>query len=156
MCFCQRPPPRQLTRPRPRPDSPRLAMSRLSMFGGSPAPSTGPSTPPSTSKRQPSYLSSQLTHLSLGSSPGPPPAQSIIDRPLNRMRGAEIGMAAWAFLYSGIIAYSQNRVESVVELENRLASIGREAGKRIIALQMLRNAQTANLKVRHFSMQARD
>ena len=142
--------------PSPSPGLASLAMSRLSMFGGSPAPSTGPSTPPSTSKRQPSYLSSQLTHLSLGSSPGPPPSQSIIDRPLNRMRGAEVGMAAWAFLYSGIIAYSQNRVESVVELENRLASIGREAGKRIIALQMLRNAQTANLKVRHLSMQARD
>lgn len=29
----------------------------------------------------------------------------------------------------------------------RLASLGREAGQRIIALQMLRNAQTANLKV---------
>lgn len=124
-------------------------MSRLSMFGGSPASSTTPSTPPSTSKRQPSYLSSQLTNLSLGAS-APPPSQSIIDRPLNRMRGAEVGMAAWAFLYSGIIAYSQNRVDSVVELENRLASVGREAGKRIIALQMLRNAQTANLKVRPF------
>lgn len=35
------------------------------------------------------------------------------------MRGAEVGMAAWAFLYSGIVAYSQSRVDSVVELEKR-------------------------------------
>lgn len=130
-------------------------MSRLSMFGGNvpaittPSNSASPATPPSSSKRQSSYLSSQLTNLSLGSAPPPPPPNtSIVDRPVNRMRGAEVGMAAWAFLYSGIIAYSQNRVDSVVELEKRLGSLGREAGKRIIAVQMLRNAQTANLKVR--------
>ncbi|GHJ86072.1 hypothetical protein NliqN6_2474 [Naganishia liquefaciens] len=133
-------------------------MSRLSMFGGSSAPTTSSApaaTPPSAAaaKRQSSYLSSQLTSLSLGGSSaaaqspaGASSSLSIIDRPLNRMRGAEVGLAAWAFLYSGIIAYSQNRVDSVVELENRLAALGREAGKRIIAVQMLRNAQTANLK----------
>ncbi|KAI5455529.1 Trafficking protein particle complex subunit 31 [Naganishia albida] len=149
-------------------------MSRLSMFGGNADASKPPAaassssssrfsvptiTSPSSSstssrapvppakQRQSSYIASQLTNLSISGAPSaPPPLTSIVDRPVNRMRGAEVGMAAWAFLYSGIVAYSQSRVDSVVELEKRLASLGREAGQRIIALQMLRNAQTANLK----------
>ncbi|KAJ9107456.1 hypothetical protein QFC21_000909 [Naganishia friedmannii] len=109
-----------------------------------------PSPTAQGSKRQSSYLSSQLNNLALGGGAGAaaitPPLTSIVDRPVNRMRGAEVGMGAWAFLYSAIVAHSQSRVESIVDLEKRLASLGREAGQRIIALQLLRNAQTANLK----------
>lgn len=119
-------------------------MSRLSIFGGNAGDSSHPagtpsrfSLPASTSssagatpspapppagpkQRQPSYLSSQLNNLSISSTPAaPPPLTSIVDRPVNRMRGAEVGMAAWAFLYSGIVAYSQSRVDSVVDLEKR-------------------------------------
>jgi hypothetical protein len=120
----------------------QLAMSRLSMFGGtadaskppaaassssrfsipaisSPSSSAASPPPPPSKQRQPSYIASQLTNLSISGPPAPPPLTSIMDRPVNRMRGAEVGMAAWAFLYSGIVAYSQSRVDSVVELEKR-------------------------------------
>lgn len=129
---------------------PLYDMSRLSMFGGNADASKPPAaassssssrfsvptiTSPSSSstssrapappakQRQSSYIASQLTNLSISGAPSaPPPLTSIVDRPVNRMRGAEVGMAAWAFLYSGIVAYSQSRVDSVVELEKRWAS----------------------------------
>lgn len=43
----------------------------------------------------------------------------ILDRPLNRTRGAEVGMATWAFLFAEIVSYSQSRSDSVDDLEKR-------------------------------------
>ncbi|KAL7419083.1 Trafficking protein particle complex subunit 31 [Cryptotrichosporon argae] len=81
------------------------------------------------------------------STPGPAaPPPNILDRPLNRAKGAEVSMAAWAFLIAEIIAYSQSRVDSVADLEKRLTSLGYEAGQRILSLLLLRNAQAANMK----------
>lgn len=55
---------------------------------------------------------------------GPSPAGAnaplnIIDRPLAKTKGAEVAMGAWAFLFAEIVAYSQNRVDSVSDLEAR-------------------------------------
>lgn len=44
---------------------------------------------------------------------------NVIDRPLNRTRGAEVGLSAWAFMFAEIVAYSQSRVDSVTDLEKR-------------------------------------
>jgi hypothetical protein len=44
---------------------------------------------------------------------------TILDRPLNRSKGGEVGMGAWAFLFGEIVSYSQSRVDSVTDLEKR-------------------------------------
>lgn len=51
--------------------------------------------------------------------------RNILDRSLNRSKGVEVGLAAWAFLFSEIVAYSQSRVDSVADLEKRWVG-GRE------------------------------
>ncbi|WVF72310.1 hypothetical protein IAT40_007123 [Kwoniella sp. CBS 6097] len=107
---------------------------------------------------QPSSLQQQLfggggsgsnTALSLaggggvGGGPGP---VNILDRPLNKTKGAEVAMSAWAFLFAEMVAYSQSRVDSVTDLEKRLSSLGYEAGQRILSLLLLRNTQTSGTK----------
>ena len=74
-------------------------------------------------------------------------SSNILDRPLNRTKGAEVALPAFAFLLSEIVSYSQSRVDSVTDLEKRLSSLGYEAGQRIFSLIMLRNVQTAGGKV---------
>ncbi|WWD15816.1 hypothetical protein CI109_100240 [Kwoniella shandongensis] len=71
---------------------------------------------------------------------------NILERPLNKTKGAEVGMGAWSFLLAEVVAYSQSRVDSVHDLEARLSSLGYEAGQRILTLLLLRNTQTAGGK----------
>ncbi|CAK9781867.1 putative ER to Golgi transport-related protein [Cutaneotrichosporon oleaginosum] len=80
--------------------------------------------------------------------PSLPPIASanILDRPLNRTRASEVSLAAWAFMLAEIISYSQSRVDSVNDLEKRLSALGYEAGQRILALLLLRQAQGNNMK----------
>jgi hypothetical protein len=94
------------------------------------------STPPPTSnnqtnKRSSSYLASGFSNLSIGGigantsslDPYSPRvgsgAVNILDRNINKSRGAEVAMPAWAFLFSEIVSYSQTRVDSVTDLEKR-------------------------------------
>jgi hypothetical protein len=70
---------------------------------------------------------------SMSRSPNPPPAapngagaagggatgQNILDRPLNKTRGSEVALASWAFMFAEIVSYSQSRVDSVADLEQR-------------------------------------
>ena len=44
---------------------------------------------------------------------------NILDRPINKSRGVEVGLPAWAFLFSEVVSYSQTRVDSVADLEKR-------------------------------------
>ncbi|ORY33720.1 ER to Golgi transport-related protein, partial [Naematelia encephala] len=85
-----------------------------------------PAQPPSSLQQQ---LFSNSTH------------GGILDRPLNRTRGAEVALGAFAFLLSEVVAYSQSRVDSVTDLERRLSALGYEAGLRILNLILLRNTQ---------------
>lgn len=48
-----------------------------------------------------------------------PGGTHILDRNVNRTRGAEVSMGAWAFLFGEIVSYSQGRVDSVTDLEGR-------------------------------------
>ena len=52
-----------------------------------------------------------------------PPQQSILDRPLNKTKGQEVSLSAFAFLLAEVISYSQSRVDSVNDLERRYVSI---------------------------------
>ena len=47
------------------------------------------------------------------------PSGGILDRPLNRTKGAEVALPAFAFLLAEMISYSQSRVDSVDDLEKR-------------------------------------
>ena len=75
--------------------------------------------------------SSPATSIRSASQPHPPSLQQqlfgssaqatsgILDRPLNRTRGAEVSLNAFAFLLAEIVSYSQSRVDSVTDLERR-------------------------------------
>lgn len=65
-----------------------------------------------------SSLQQQLFGGGAANTAGQGPA-SILDRPLNRAKGAEVSLGAFAFLFSEIVAYSQSRVDSVTDLERR-------------------------------------
>ncbi|WVQ98621.1 hypothetical protein IAU59_005751 [Kwoniella sp. CBS 9459] len=99
---------------------------------------------------QPSSLQQQLfgsnTYATLGVGAGAGGPVNILDRPLNKTKGAEVAMSAWAFLFAEIVAYSQSRVDSVTDLEKRLSSTGYEAGQRILSLLLLRNTQASGMK----------
>lgn len=98
-------------------------------------PASAPSPPPNannpSAKRSSSYLSTGFTNLSisgigssssntdLASPSGRTGETNILDRPINKTRGVEVGLPAWAFLYSEIVSYSQTRVDSVADLEKR-------------------------------------
>lgn len=81
-----------------------------------PLPTTPLARGDSVRNSHPASLQQQL----FGASPaGANAALNIIDRPLAKTKGAEVAMGAWAFLFAEIVAYSQNRVDSVSDLEAR-------------------------------------
>ena len=55
----------------------------------------------------------------------------ILDRPIKRTAG-EVNLSAFAFLLSEIVSYSQGRVKSVSNLENRLSDVGYSVGARLL------------------------
>lgn len=110
------PSPLELDRPCPR-LSLSAAMSRPASTYFAPSPQAA-----STSRHQ-------LPTLSIA-----PTAPSPLDRPLNKSKGLEVGLAAWAFLLAEIIAYSQTRVDSVSELEKR--SVARFELDRLLTVRL--------------------
>ncbi|ORX39782.1 ER to Golgi transport-related protein [Kockovaella imperatae] len=123
--------------------------ARYSSSIGIGAPSSaGPSTQPRDS-RIPSSASSHVPSLQQQLFKGtsiPTPSAGILDRSLNRTKGAEVALNAFAFMLSEIVSYSQTRSDSVLDLEKRLSSLGYEAGTRILSLILLRNTQAAGVK----------
>eukprot|EP00026_Physarum_polycephalum_P019239 Phypoly_transcript_21156.p1 GENE.Phypoly_transcript_21156~~Phypoly_transcript_21156.p1 ORF type:complete len:192 (+),score=11.20 Phypoly_transcript_21156:47-622(+) len=62
---------------------------------------------------------------------------NIVDRPLSRGK-SEVSLSAFAYLFSELIQYTQNRVSHVNDLERRLADIGYSVGARILELYCFR------------------
>eukprot|EP01137_Pigoraptor_chileana_P027591 Opistho-2@10386 len=58
---------------------------------------------------------------------------NILDRPLHKTRG-EVSLSAFSFLFSEIIQYCQNRVDSIPALEKKLSDIGYRVGFRLLEL----------------------
>lgn len=84
----------------------RLSALMTSTPAGSSAPS-GTSYPfniPSTSTSNPKRNSA---------------ASSILERPINKTKGSEVSLAAWAFMFSEIIQYTQRRVSGIAEFEKK-------------------------------------
>ena len=48
-----------------------------------------------------------------------PPSINILDRNLAKTRGGEVANAAWAFLFSEMVQYTQRRVAGIAEFEQR-------------------------------------
>jgi trafficking protein particle complex subunit 5 len=72
---------------------------------------------------------------------------SILDRPLGRPnvggRGGEnpttaVSLSMFAYLFSELVQYYQNRVDSISELERRLESSGYSVGLRVLELLAIR------------------
>mmetsp|Transcript_16265 Transcript_16265/g.15601 ORF Transcript_16265/g.15601 Transcript_16265/m.15601 type:complete len:210 (-) Transcript_16265:96-725(-) len=58
---------------------------------------------------------------------------SIYDRSITKPRG-EVSLSAFALLFSEMIQYNQNRVESISDLERKLEDSGYGIGQRVIEL----------------------
>uniref|UniRef100_A0A1B0CQT9 Trafficking protein particle complex subunit 5 n=1 Tax=Lutzomyia longipalpis TaxID=7200 RepID=A0A1B0CQT9_LUTLO len=65
------------------------------------------------------------------------PRTSILDKPLSRGKG-EVSLSCFALLFSELVQYSQSRVYTVAELQNRLHDLGQDVGVRIIDLYFVR------------------
>eukprot|EP01032_Pedospumella_encystans_P023805 gene23805-26942_t len=59
--------------------------------------------------------------------------QSILDKSLIRPR-TEVSLSAFAFIFSELVQYNQNRVTSVSDLEKKLEQSGFGIGQRVIEL----------------------
>jgi len=57
-----------------------------------------------------------------------------------------VGLPAFAFLFSEIVSYSQDRSDKVEDLESRLSSLGYDVGLRVLSLLLLRSTQAAGGK----------
>ncbi|KZO99817.1 TRAPP complex subunit trs31 [Calocera viscosa TUFC12733] len=67
------------------------------------------------------------------------PSKGIYDRPLNKTRNTEVSAAAYAFLFSEMIQYTQKRVHGIGDLEKRLSLLGYRIGTRTLELMIWRN-----------------
>ncbi|CAG8605996.1 2588_t:CDS:2 [Ambispora gerdemannii] len=59
---------------------------------------------------------------------------SIVDRNLNKTKAAEIGLSAFAFLFSEMLQYAQKRVHGIQDLERKLNDFGYRVGTRLLEL----------------------
>lgn len=82
---------------------------------------------------------------------------NILDRPLaGRVSRADnqISLSSFAYLYSELVQYHQNRVDSVSELERRLESSGYGVGLKMLELISYRNREykreTRLMNILHF------
>ena len=64
-------------------------------------------------------------------------SSSIYDKSISKSRG-EVSASAFAFLFSEIVQYCQNSVESVELLEEKLSQFGHPIGIRVIELVCIR------------------
>lgn len=71
-----------------------------------------------------------------------PPAVLILERSLNRMRGGEVSLSAFAHLFSGLVIYLQRGVKGIKDLEAKLSSVGYQVGLRMHELLAIRDNKT--------------
>lgn len=62
---------------------------------------------------------------------------NILEKPLSKGKG-EVNISTFALLFSEIVQYTQNRVYTVPELQNKLAELGRHVGARMVDILILR------------------
>ena len=65
------------------------------------------------------------------------PQVSILDQPVSKGK-KEVSLSSFSFLFSEIVQYSQSRVSTGQELENKLLEIGIRIGQRMLELSVYR------------------
>ncbi|KAF8167860.1 TRAPP complex subunit trs31 [Crassisporium funariophilum] len=78
------------------------------------------------------------TRFSLPSNKPGPNRPNIYDRNLNKTRGTEVSAAAFAFLFSEVVQYTQKRVSGINDLERQLNTLGYRIGTRVLELMLWR------------------
>ncbi|KAL8502502.1 hypothetical protein ACS0TY_021589 [Phlomoides rotata] len=58
---------------------------------------------------------------------------NVLDRPISKGK-QEVGLSAFAFLFSELVQYNQTQVDNIAELERRLEDAGYAVGARVLEL----------------------
>jgi len=66
-------------------------------------------------------------------------SKSLLERNLNRTKGAEVSLSSFSFLFSEMIQYAQKRVTGIQDLERRLNEFGYRVGLRMLELLVWRD-----------------
>ncbi|KAF9016654.1 TRAPP complex subunit trs31 [Hymenopellis radicata] len=91
---------------------------------------------PTTSSTRFSLPSSAPT--TLGANKPPLSRPNIYDRNLAKPRVSDVSGAAFSFLFSEIVQYTQKRVSGINDLERRLNTLGYRIGTRVLELMVWR------------------
>ena len=67
--------------------------------------------------------------------------RTILDKPLVLRPRGEVSLSAFAFLFSEMVQYSQERSQSVDEMQKRLEAQGHRVGHKVYELQCWREKQ---------------
>lgn len=94
---------------------------------------------------RPGAVTSRWRSTSGGDAP-PAGKLELLDRPRDKLRGAEVSLSALQFLFSEIVSYSQSRVAGIADFERLLSSMGHRVGTRMLALLTLRTETASNPK----------
>ncbi|KAJ7848770.1 TRAPP complex subunit trs31 [Mycena leptocephala] len=91
----------------------------------------------------PAASSTRFSLPSIPTTPGAPPKAAgvrpnIYDRNLNKTRITEVSGAAFTFLFSEMVQYTQKRVSGINDLERRLNTLGYRIGTRVLELMVWR------------------
>ncbi|KAI8811366.1 NO signaling/Golgi transport ligand-binding domain-containing protein [Cladochytrium replicatum] len=62
----------------------------------------------------------------------------ILDRSIDKNRGNEVNIAAFAFLFCEMLQYAQKRANWIQDLEKRLSDFGYRVGIRVLEVQVAR------------------
>lgn len=73
----------------------------------------------------------------MGSSSGSNVTKSILEMSLTQARG-EVNMDAYLLLFSELVSYCRDRVESVMALQDKLSQLGYRIGRRALELVLAR------------------
>lgn len=82
-----------------------------------------------------------ITDVPSGSGSPRTPAKSILDGSLSQSRG-DVNVDLYLSLFSQLVSYSRDRVESVMALQDKLASLGYRLGRRTLELVAAREKMT--------------
>ncbi|KAK0446425.1 TRAPP complex subunit trs31 [Desarmillaria tabescens] len=92
---------------------------------------------PTTSSRY-SIPSAPSINTALGTNKQALSRPNIYDRNLNKPRVTDVSGAAFSFLFSEIVQYTQKRVSGINDLERRLNTLGYRIGTRVLELMVWR------------------
>jgi len=77
---------------------------------------------------------------------------NIYERNLNKTRNAEVSGAAFAFLFSEIVQYTQKRVTGINDLERQLNTQGYRVGTRVLELMLWRTEGSSKVPKREIKL----